>query len=365
MASNSNSAPPVKQLSLEQVIARYRSQADESLLNKLFNQVSSYSVPHASGGPLKTQTLAEYKCISRTVILKALSAGQRRDLPCLAELLLRPSGPRMLCDLLKVVSDRRKGCIVCASLVARAFPELNQTDRESAQKAWQAQLRSARAAFEAQKRNCNGYGGDVSPDNLPSWDKIQEVITRMQPGDVDRLILRFYSELKFKEPYSLNAVFLNPGNVRIYRPSEKHAAPTLQQMHAMAEDDNSPAGFFIMDKDARKYQIYLVLGFGADKETVAMQQLRVPTALAQEIRAYLATRPPSQKYLIVDQKHSVSLDCAKPYSSEAGRASFMARLNRLLVKHFDCRCRQFRVACALHHSELARKEMMEDFEDGH
>ena len=174
----------------------------------------------------------------------------------------------------------------------------------------------------------------------------------------------FFSELKFKAPYSLNAVFLNPGNVRIYRPSEKHAAPTLQQMHAMAEDDNSPAGFLIMDKDARKDQIYLVLGFGADKETVAMQQLRVPAALAQEIRAYLATRPPSQKYLIVDQKHSVSLDCAKPYASEAGRASFMARLNRLLVKHFDCRCRQFRVACALHHSELARKEMMEEFSEG-
>ena len=168
----------------------------------------------------------------------------------------------------------------------------------------------------------------------------------------------FFSQLKVKAPYSLNAVFLNPGNVRIYRPSQKH---TLQQMHSMAADDNSPAGWLIMDKDPRKDQIYLVLGFGADKETVAMQQLRVPAALGQEIRAYLAARPPSQKYLIVDQKHSVSLDCAKPYSSEAGRASFMARLNRLLVKHFNCRCRQFRVACALHHSELARKEMMEEF----
>jgi hypothetical protein len=156
---------PTKQLTLEQVLARYGSLFDEALLDKLFNQAASYAVPTKTGGPLQKETLAEYRSCAK-IFVRALvdpsnNGGQRSGLPTVAELLLRPHGPRLLTDLVPACSARRKVAIVACSLIARGFPELSEAERSTAQNSWNACLRTARAQFEQQKRACAGYGGDM------------------------------------------------------------------------------------------------------------------------------------------------------------------------------------------------------------
>lgn len=213
MATNT-SAPKQRQLTLDQVVNKYRVLGDEALLTKLFNQVASQTVLTKTG-PLLKETQAEYKSCAR-ILVHALAdntknGGSRASLPSMSELLLRPHGPRLVTDLLvPACSDRRKVAIVACSLLARSFPELAAADRAQAQASWNACLRTARAQFEQQKRACAGYGGSLDA-NMPSWGKIQGVINSLQPGDPDRLILRFYAELKFRAPYCTNAVLMIKG----------------------------------------------------------------------------------------------------------------------------------------------------------
>ena len=350
------------QKTLDQVLARYRSLSDQELLKKVFSQAESYSVPCKAGKPLQKETLREYKsCIK--ILMAALDpeslGAPRSSVPSMAELLLRPHGPRMVSNLLKAPSERRKVCTVGASLVQRAFPELSADAREAAQKAWQAQLREARRDFEVQRR-ATGYGGVADLDKLPSMRDIDDVISKMPPCE-DRLILRLYSECKFRAPYATSAPLLNPGFVRVYRASEKGNFPTLQQMAAWAQDESQPRGWLLLDaKDHRHDQLFLVLGYDAAGETAVTQQVRMPPTLSQEIRIHLSKRPAAaagaQKYLLTSQKFTVDLVGAKPYSDpKQGRISFNARVNRLLWDQLGCRLREFRVAVALAHQEQARK----------
>jgi hypothetical protein len=346
---------------LDQVVNKYRGLDDEGLLTKLFNQVASHSVPTKTG-PLLKETQAEYKSCAR-ILVHALADNKRNgwsrsSLPSLAEMVLRPHGPRLVTDLIPACSDRRKVAIVASSLIARAFPELSEDDRATTQANWNACLRAARAAFEQQKRACAGYGGNMEESGLPRWDKIQCVINSLQPGDPDMLILRLYAELKFKAPYSTNAVLMNPGHIRLYKPNEKHNAPTQQQMAAVADDDEAPRGWLVLDKDPKKDQLTLVLGFEPNGKGVVMSTTRLPATLSQEVRVYMSKRHPNQRYLLVDNKHTVDIQAAVPYlGGIQARASYLARVNRLLMKHFQCRLRQYRVACALHHAEAAKREM--------
>lgn len=344
---------------LEQILARYRPLTDQELLKKAFAQAESYAVPCKAGKPLQKETLREYKsCIK--LLLAALDperlGGPRSGLPSMAELILRPHGPKMVSSLLGAPSIRRKVCTVGASLVARAFPELSEDAREAAQKAWQVQLREARREFEVQRRN-TGYGGVADMETLPSMREIQDAIAKMPPGE-DRLILRLYSECKFKAPYATSAPLLNPGFVRVYKASEKGHFPTLQQMAAWAQDESQPRGWLLLDaKDSRKDQLFLVLGYDSSGESAVTQQIRMPATLAHEIRLHLSKRPAGvQHYLLASQKFTVDLAGAKPYSDpKQGRVSFNARVNRLLWETFECRLREFRVAVALAHQEEARR----------
>jgi hypothetical protein len=350
-------AKPAK--TLDQVLARYRTLSDAETLKKVFAQVESYVVPCKAGKPLQKETLREYKSCMKLLDAALhdpdVAGCPRNGLPSLAELLLRPHGPRMVSNLLRAPSERRKVCTVGASLVARAFPELSEDARQVAQQAWQAQLREARRDFEVQRRQ-TGYGGFADPESLPSMREIEDVISKMPPCE-DRLILRLYSECRFKAPYSTSAPLLNPGYVQVYKASEKHNFPTLQQMAAWAQDESQPRGWLLLDaKDHRRDQLFLVLGYDAAGETAVTQQVRMPPTLSQEIRVHLSNRPVgAQKYLLTSQKYTVDLVGAKPYSDpKQGRISFNARVNRLLMDKLECRLREFRVAVALAHQEQAR-----------
>jgi hypothetical protein len=187
---SSQSAKP-KQLPLDQVIARYSKLDDAELLTKMFNQASSYAVPHPSGEPLHSQTLVEY-CSSARALCRALepeATGMARDSrSCLAELILRKHGSKTIAQYMQVCTALRKVCVVMCSLVARSFPELRDEDRQMAQEAWQAGLRSARQACQQQVNNI-GYGGNCSAEHLPSWSSIEDCIQKLQPGDPVRLLL--------------------------------------------------------------------------------------------------------------------------------------------------------------------------------
>jgi hypothetical protein len=271
----------------------------------------------------------------------------------------------MVSNLLKAPSERRKVCTVGASIVQRAFPELSADARDAAQRAWQAQLREARREFEVQRRQ-TGYGGVADMDKLPSMRAIEDVISRMPPCE-DMLILRLYSECKFKAPYATSAPLLNPGYVRVYKASEKHNFPTLQQMAAWGQDESQPRGWLLLDaKDHRKDQLFLVLGYNAAGKTSVTQQVCMPPTLSQEIRVHLSKKPAgAHNYLLVSQKFTVDLVGAKPYSDpKQGRISFNARVNRLLWDTLECRLREFRVAVALAHQEEARKAALAEEHEG-
>ena len=60
----------MKQLTLEQIIAKYRPLSDEALLKRLFEQAASRAVP-SSGPSLQPETLAEYSS-SIKVLIRAL-----------------------------------------------------------------------------------------------------------------------------------------------------------------------------------------------------------------------------------------------------------------------------------------------------
>ena len=357
----------MKQLTLDQTIAKYRPLDDEALLKRLFEQAAASAVAGSGASKLQPETMAEYsssiKVLVRTLAdPQATGVPQRSGLPCMAELLLRPHGAKICAECIKVSSERRKVCIVASSLVQRAFPELGESDRAAAQGAWNAQLRAARQAYEAQKRLQGGYGGSVS-DTGVTWDKIQAVVGSMKTGETDRLILRCLTDLKFRGLVAHNAPLLNPGHIRVYRPNEQNQAPTQEQIAKWCCDDDQPRGWLILNKNPKQDTIHLVVAYQNDSSggvAVLKQTMRVPPGLGQEIRAYLAGRPPSLKFLFTDGRHTSNVADSQPYTGLQGRSSWQARINRLLMSRFGVRTRQFRVAVALHHMGQARKELMQD-----
>ena len=355
----------MKQLSLDQTIAKYRSLNEEALLKKLFEQAAAGAVP-SSGAKLQPETLGEYAS-SIKVLARALSdpqatgVAQRSGLPSMAELLLRPHGAKICADCIKVCSERRKVCIVASSLVQRAFPELGEADRAAAQAAWNAQLRAARHAYESQKRVLGGYGGSVSDAGI-TWHKIQAVVSSLLPGDTDRLILRMLTDLKFRGATSHNAPLMNLGHIRVYRPNEQNQTPTQEQMAKWCCDDDQPRGWLFLSKNAKQDTIHLVVGYqndGSGGVAVLKQTMRVPVGLGQELRTYLAGRPPALKYLFTDSRHSANVADSQPYVGLQGRSSWQARVNRLLMSYFGVRARQFRVDVAMHHMEQAKRELLQ------
>jgi hypothetical protein len=113
------------QKTLDQVLARYRTLTDQELLKKVFSQVESYAVQCKAGKPMQKETLREYKSCIKLLLaaldLESLGAPQS-SVPSMAELILRPHGPRMVSNLLKAPSERRKVCTVGASLAATCLP---------------------------------------------------------------------------------------------------------------------------------------------------------------------------------------------------------------------------------------------------
>jgi hypothetical protein len=175
-----------------------------------------------------------------------------------------------------------------------------------------------------------GYGGCVDQEAGVSWAKIQSVINGMKPGETDRLVLRMHTDLKFRGPTAHNAPTMNLGFVRVYRPYEHNQAPTQEQMAKWCCDDDQPRGWLILSKNPKQDVTHLVMGYqkdGSGSLAVLKQQLRVPPGLSQELRTYLARRPPGLKFLFTDSKHSANVADSGPYVGAAGRSSWQARVN--------------------------------------
>jgi hypothetical protein len=230
--------------------------------------VQSYAVPHIHG-PVKKETLGEYRSSGANTLLRALSDEsigiKRKTLPALIELILKAHGPRIINDYVTMPRERRKVAVVMCSWTSRAIPELGKADRAAAQATWQAALSQARAAYEAQRRACQGFGGRME-DLGTSWNVIQEAISKLEPGHPDRLLLMLYTELRFRGPTCTNTPLLNFGFVQIWLTSQKGSAPSPEMMQKWAVDEEKPRGWLILDQDMRRDQLYLVLGYEADEE---------------------------------------------------------------------------------------------------
>ena len=115
-----------KPLTLDQVVGRYKHMTDQAFLDRCVKQVQSYTIPVAAG-PLQELTLQEYISVGR-LLLKALTkentGHERSSFPCLAELLMRPHGAKVVNGLMKLCTERRKVNLVCCSLLQRSIPEL-------------------------------------------------------------------------------------------------------------------------------------------------------------------------------------------------------------------------------------------------
>ena len=349
-----------KPLSLDQVVGRYKHMADQAFLDRCFKQVQSYAIPVAAG-PLQELTLQEYISVGR-LLLKALTKAntghERSSFPCLAELLMRPHGAKVINGLMKLCTERRKVNLVCCSVLQRSIPELSNENRLAALKAWQEQLRLSRKEFNKQ-RSVTGYGGNLQQETIPAYSLIDSELQKLQPGHADRLLLRIYCEVPFKGAFQYSAPYLNLGACRVFLPSEANQVPTAEQVYKMALDETQPKAWWVMDKDPHKDRLILVLGPQGSRENIGIDQhAKVPLTLAQELRANLQRRPVNtHKWLFTDQRHSVNIAEGQPYTGASGRSSFLARTNRVLWKHYNCRLRAFRVAIAQERQRRVQEEL--------
>jgi hypothetical protein len=352
---------PRKTLQLDQVILRYGLLDDATFIKKVFGQIVSQSVNHKH--KLSPQTVTEYSSSFNTLVrhIEAAAGSRRASLPSLAELVLRAHGPQTVRTLVNAPSLMRKIAIVACAIVCRAFPELNDDDRQAASATWQAALRLARQQLQAQIA-ATGYSGNLSADELPTWHAIQAAMTKLQPGSAAKLVLLLYT-LPFRGAWATSSELLNFGHVRVYRPSEVNQAPTHEQMRKMAADESKPRGWLLLGNNtSRPDCIYLVVGTeqGKSRETeCSVQHHRLPSALRDEVRQYVSNRPAAQHFQVTSQKVTVNITAAEPYVGAEGRASFLAWVNRQLFSALGCRLRQYRAAVALHHRQNEAKELAE------
>jgi hypothetical protein len=155
---------------------------------------------------------------------------------------------------------------------------------------------------------------------------------------------------------------LNFGHFEVYVPSRAHLAPTKEAMLALSTKDTAPRGWLTISKDLSKRPdiLYLVLAEELDKNgkpTTILQQFKVPALLARELREYLKTRPPTVKWLFSKGNCNKDLTEAQPYVGSIGRASFQARINRILREHKLGSYMSFRLAIMKHHREEAHMEL--------
>jgi hypothetical protein len=351
-----------KPLTLDQVVGRYKHMADQAFLDRCLKQVQSYAIPVAAG-PLQDLTLQEYMSVGK-LLLKALTkentGHERSSLPCLAELLMRPHGAKVVNGLMKLCTERRKVNLVCCSLLQRSIPELGNENRLAALKAWQEQLRLSMKDFNKQ-RSVTGYGGNLQQENIPAYSLIESGIQKLQPGDPDRLLLRIFCEAPFKGAFQYSAPYLNLGACRVFLPSEANQVPTAEHVFKMALSEAEPKAWWVMDRDPHKDRLIMVLGPQGSRENIGIDQhAKVPLTLAQELRANLQKRPVNtHKWLFTDQRHSVNIAEGQPYTGPSGRSSFLARTNRLLWKIYGCRLRAFRVAIAQERQHRVQEELGE------
>ena len=355
--------PPPRTLPLDQVVNKYKNMDDETLINKLFGQIQSYVILHLHG-PLKRETLAEYRASGAATLLRALADEntrvKRKTLPSLIELILKSHGPRIIFDYVTMPSERRKVAVVMCSWASRAIPELSKADRATVQATWQGALSQARAAYEAQRRACEGFGGRVK-DLGTSWNAIQDAIAELEPGHPDRLLLMLFTELRFRGTQMHCTPLLNFGHVHVFLPSQKGSAPSPQMIQKWAVDEEKPRGWLILDSDMRRDQLFLVLGFETDDRgecVTIVEQVRLTATLSKELRLYLATRRPSVKYLFTSAKHSINISNSEPYTGATGRSSWNAKINRTLMRLLGCRMRDFRVAITLHKTQQAKADLL-------
>lgn len=352
-----------KQLPLDEVLARYSKLDDIAFVRKVFAQMSSQAVPNKHS--LSSATIMQYSSTANTLVrcIEAASGQRRESLPSLAELFLRAHGPRTVRQIVQSPSVLRKVAIIGCAIVSRTVPELTDDDREISVGAWQALLREARQKLQSQVAR-TGYSGNIELNALPSWAQIQAALSQLQPGSAGRLALMLYT-LPFRGTWATASELLNFGHIRVYRPCELNQAPTHEQMRRMAADESKPRGWLVLSNDAKRADgIYLVVGTETSKSglEVVVQHHKLPATLRQELGLYLQNRPAAQHFLITQQKMSVNIAAASPYTGAEGRAAFLAWVNRQVFAALDCRLRQFRAAIALHHRQAEAAEVAQSME---
>ena len=196
---------------------------------------------------------------------------------------------------------------------------------------------------------------------------ISKVIDELPLGHPDRLLLMLYTSLKFPGAFQHSgASLLHLGRVLVYTPVQYNNAPTPErraaEVGAWAAREDGPRGFVILHKNPKLDIVYLLLGLEIDKDgdmAKVARNFRVPLALSTELRAYLANRDPSIKYLFTESRFK-DPKLNGPYSADdKGRSSWNARVNRLLHAKGLGNLRTFRLAIMKHHQAEAQKDLLQ------
>ena len=309
-------------LDVDAVIRLYQGYNDVDLVEVLHKQVQD--------GDLSAKTLSEYHSVLLCLCRALEPARNSVQLPSLAEVFLSEEGPAIITERLPCAVSRNVASVGC-SLVSRCFPELEERQRAALQERWRLALRQARKAVDAQAYEMDGYRGNTSRDNLPTWSSMESAILNL--GHLgDKIMLLLYTDIPFKPQWSISAPLLNFGAIRIYQGSE--AAPTLQQMMSMVSDPAMPQGWLILHPSAASCdRLWLALGT-AKNGNIEILEHSMNHRLSCCIREYLITHP--GQYLFTDS------------DAPAKRQNVIAKVNRLLFDLFKVRTRSFRLAIALH-----------------
>jgi len=319
-------------------ISKYRALSDAQLIKRLCKQLESVE-QHQPIQALAASTLHEY---SKTMQLMAaqlsedFSGQPRHCLPAYVEILLRPNGPAFAAaQLFPDAADRRRVATCMASVVNRCFPNLEQTDRERALKAWRGMLCGARRQYLKARAENGGFGGAFLPEQLVSAAEISNTIASHPQGSAERLVLYLFRRLVSKLPtqYQVISRLLNMGHIRIVLAD---TAPTIDSWVAeVRADDNREAGLLLVTAENRPVALYFLIDSDASGP-VGCRFCVTGDEAEVELSAYLSTLPAGQPWLFSHAKGGL-MKCEKPYSGPAGRDAWNSRVNRMLQKVFGTR----------------------------
>lgn len=348
MTNSAPQQPAPKTLTLQQLVARYRPLTDQQCIDRLKAQTQALSETHSESA------INTYLSSLNSLAAGLANLSNRDQAASLGEVLLRPQqvgAASLMTAMFPDHNKREKVTSMLCTLLHHQVPELADGDRKTILDAWRAINRTAKSAYNQQRKATGGFGGNTS--KLPNMDSVRQLIASLPRGDRNRMALMLYTQLPFRDPWCFSAPLLNFGAVRVYTPANYAQAPTEDQMYkegkvylahsmvgeAVTESPQVPgaSGWLLLHpKNQNKDTISLLMGAtpvdpnDASKVRPCIHTCRINKQLSDELRNHYLPPRRNQAWLFTDLIHK-NIAHSQPLLYKQGRESFMKSLDRFLA----------------------------------